>query len=114
MCLIKWMGRTNENESPNPGRSLAPSLGSPTEMLCFPTPFFFILFGCSDKRPKRDSTAEETPKTAAAAAATKQVQSQRYFKRPAQSSQQREDQTPSKPKKQVLESIFIFSSSTKK
>jgi len=72
------------------------------------------LFGCSDKRPKRDSTAEETPKTAAAAAATKQVQSQRYFKRPAQSSQQREDQTPSKPKKQVLESIFIFSSSTKK
>lgn len=84
-------------------------------MLDFPTPFFLFCLAARDKRPKRDSTAEETPKTAAAAAAaTKQVQSQRYFKRPAQSSQQREDQTPSKPKKQVLESIFIFSSSTKK
>lgn len=53
MCLIKWMGRTNENESPNPGRSLAPSLGSPTEMLCFPTPFFYFVWLLGQKTQTR-------------------------------------------------------------
>lgn len=103
------MGHTNENESPTPSRSL----GSLTQK-CFAFPTRNSLFSCLAARTKGPNKIQQPKKRLKkAAAATKQVQSQRYFKRPAQSSH-RAKTRPGRAKKQVLESIFIFSSSTKK
>jgi len=95
MHLIKWMGLTNENESPNPGRSFGLGLGSLTEGFysSHSTPFF-----CLTARTKEPNEIQEPKKRLKTAAATKQVQSQRYFKRPAQSSHQERRPDRAKPK----------------